>query len=81
MYDGQRYWVSYINTHGDITLGYIESDGSLMSMALEGVHPMAGAYDLAVIEGSVWVYAFDGDNTYSANKMCLTREGLDGTIN
>ena len=81
VYDGKRYWVSYINTHGDITLGYLEEDGSLASMAIENVRPMDGAYDLAVIDGSVWLYAFDGDNRYSANKMCLTREGLDPTIN
>ena len=81
VHDGKRYWVSYINAHGDITLGYLEDDGSLASMAIEGIRPMDGAYDLAVIDGSVWVYAFDGDNHYSANKMCLTREGLDPTIN
>lgn len=81
VHDGRRYWMSYINTHGDITLGYLEDDGSLASMAIEGIRPMDGAYDLAVIDGSVWVYAFDGDNRYSANKMCLTREGLDPTIN
>lgn len=80
VFDGRRYWVSYINTHGDITLGYLEEDGSLASMAIENIRPMDGAYDLAVIDGSVWIYAFDGDNRYSANKMCLTREGLDPTI-
>jgi hypothetical protein len=80
VFDGRRYWVSFLNPHGDITLGYIEQDGSLVSMAIEGIRPMNGAYDLAVIEGSVWIYAFDGDNRYSANKMCLTREGLDPTI-
>lgn len=80
VHDGRRYWASYINTHGDITLGYVEEDGSLASMAIEGIRPMDGAYDLAVIDGEVWVYAFDGDNRYSANKLCLTREGLDPTI-
>lgn len=80
VYDGKRYWVSYINTHGDLTLGYLEEDGSLASMAIEGIRPADGAYDLAVIDGSVWIYAFDGDNRYSANKMCLTREGLDPAI-
>lgn len=80
VFDGRRYWVSYINAHGDITLGYLEEDGSLASMAIEGVRPMNDAYDLAVVEGSVWVYAFDGDNRYTANKMCLTREGLDPSV-
>lgn len=80
VFDGKRYWISYINTHGDITLGYLESDGSLASMALEGIRPTDGAYDLSVIDGEVWLYAFDGDNRFSANKMCLTREGLDPTI-
>jgi hypothetical protein len=80
VFDGKRYWISYINAHGDITLGYLEEDGSLASMAIEGIRPADSAYDLAVIDGSVWLYAFDGDNRYSANKMCLTREGLDPTI-
>ncbi len=80
VFDGRRYWASYINTHGDITLGYLEEDGSLASMTIEGIRPADGAYDLAVIDGAVWIYAFDGDNRYSANKMCLTREGLDPTI-
>ncbi len=80
VHDGRRYWVSYLNTHGDIVIGYLEEDGSLASMAIENVRPMDGAYDLAVIDGAVWVYAFDGENRYSANKMCLTREGLDPTV-
>jgi len=80
VYDGKRYWVSFLSVHGDIVLGYLDENGTLVSMAIEGTRPMDAAYDLAVIDGSVWVYSFDGDNRYSANKMCLTREGLDPTI-
>lgn len=73
-FDGVYYWVSYLNFHGDVVVGYLEEDGSLLSMALEGVRPADGAYDLAVIDGSVWVYTADTAG-FSANRICLVREG------
>lgn len=73
VFDGERYWVSYLNTHGDIIVGYLEEDHSLVATALEWTRPEHGAYDLAVIDGAVWVYSVDRDTGYGAHKLCLTR--------
>lgn len=73
LFDGERYWVSYLNVHGDIVVGYLEDDHSLVSMAIEFQRPEHDAYDLAVIDGGVWVYSLDRETGYGAQKLCLTR--------
>lgn len=73
-FDGTRYWVSYVNLHGDIVVGYLDDDDTLNSMAVEGTRPLGGAYDLAVINGAVWVYAVDVEEGFNAHRMCLVRE-------
>jgi len=70
VFDGSRYWVSYINARQDVVVGYLNTDGTLVSMALEGTQPMGEAYELAVINGGVWVFAVDGAGA-GAQRLCL----------
>jgi hypothetical protein len=70
VFDGSRYWVSYINARQDVVVGYLATDGSLVSMALEGTQPMGEGYELAVINGGVWVFAVDGAGA-GAQRLCL----------
>lgn len=70
VFDGARYWVSYINDRQDVVVGYLNEQGSLVGMALEGTQPMAEAYELAVIQGAVWVFSIDGAGA-GAQRLCL----------
>lgn len=70
VFDGSRYWVSYIDARGDVVVGYLREDGTLRSMALEGTQPMAEGYELALINGGVWVFAVDGAGA-NAQRLCL----------
>ncbi|MDX2092455.1 MAG: hypothetical protein SFX73_31620 [Kofleriaceae bacterium] len=73
VFDGERYWVSYLNNHGDIVVGYLDEDHTLVAAQLEWTRPENGAYDLAVINGGVWVYSVDRNTGFGAHKLCLTR--------
>lgn len=73
-HDGTRYWVSYVNPHGDIVVGYLDGD-NLVSTSIQGTRPLNGSYDLAVVNGAVWVYAIDAETGFNANRLCLVREG------
>ena len=71
VFDGTRYWVSYINERDDVVVGTLDTaTGTLVSMALEGTQPMTEAYDLAVVSGAVWVFAVDGTGA-NAQRLCL----------
>lgn len=72
-FDGELYWISYLNEHGDIVVGYLDEDYSLVSTALEFTRPAHDAYELAVIDGAVWLYSLDGETGFGAHKLCLTR--------
>ncbi len=70
VYDGARYWVSYIDVHDDVIVGYLEADGSLASMALNGTQPQSEAYELAIVNNGLWVFAVDGGGV-GAQRICL----------
>ena len=71
VFDGQRYWGSYLDTHGNVVVGYLNDKASLSSIALTDVTPQHDAYDLVVLENGVWVFAVDGAG-FTAQKLCLT---------
>lgn len=73
VFDGTRYWISYTNIHNDIVVGYLDDNNNLVSMAIEGMRPMQDAYELAVVNGALWVYAID-ETGFNASKVCLSRE-------
>ncbi|MGE0869259.1 MAG: hypothetical protein AB7P03_11875 [Kofleriaceae bacterium] len=72
-FDGARFWVSYLNSHGDVTVGILDNNHELMALALDGNKPEPKAYELAVISGAVWVFAID-DSGYVAHRICLAAE-------
>jgi hypothetical protein len=69
VFDGARYWVSYIDARGGIVVGLL--DGSrLTSMALIGPAPSDEAYELALVDGRVIVVALSVQGNYTAHQMC-----------
>ncbi|HEY4058546.1 MAG TPA: hypothetical protein VGM39_18160 [Kofleriaceae bacterium] len=73
-FDGTHFWGTYLDIHGSLVVGYMAPDGHLRSITLSNVRPDADAYDLAVSQNEVWVYAVDGTNGYTASRVCLTAE-------
>ncbi len=69
VFDGQRYWISYLDERGDVVVGFLDENGALDGTAIEGTRPMAAAYDLAVIGGTPWAYAIDA-NGVGATRLC-----------
>lgn len=71
VFDGTRYWVSYIDYEkANLVVGFVDERGKLIATALEGTEPRADAYDLVMMNGSVWVFAVD-TNGYGAQRLCL----------
>jgi len=71
VFDGSRYWVSYIDARGDIVVGYLDGSNHLVSMALIGPKPARDAYELVMVDNHPWVFSVDPANGYMAHRMCL----------
>lgn len=70
VFDGAHYWISYINLRDDVVIGYLDHKGTLISMALEGTQPAGEGYELAMVNGGLWVFAVDGAGV-NAQRLCL----------
>ena len=72
LWDGQRFWVSYLDARGDIVVGYLDGgdSGHYVSMAIVGPRPGMQAYDLVLIGGQVWAVSFDTSG-YTAHRICI----------
>ncbi|MDQ3341159.1 MAG: hypothetical protein M4D80_38895 [Myxococcota bacterium] len=71
VFDGTHYWISYINLRQDVVVGTLDTkQGTLVSMALEGTQPMTDGYELAIVNGAVWVFSVDGAGA-NASRLCL----------
>jgi hypothetical protein len=74
LFDGERYWVGYIDPiKHDLVIGYIDENGGLVSTPMYGVTPKADAYDMIVMNGSLWVFSAD-ETGYGAQRICLAHE-------
>lgn len=73
-FDGKRFWVSFINKHDNVSIGYLDEKGKLIAMGLFNIIPETNAFDMLVANGETWVYAADGVNGYTASRVCLEPE-------
>ena len=73
VFDGQRYWVSYLDVRGDVIVGFVDGDGQVVSMSLAGPQPQHGAYELAMVDNAPWVFSLDATG-YTAHRMCIVQE-------
>jgi hypothetical protein len=69
LWDGSKMWISYLDTRGDVIVGYMNADRHLVTMSLGGPKPFTSAYQLALVGGKPWVFAFD-DTGYSGYQLC-----------
>ena len=74
VYDGTRFWVSYIGPHGDLTVGFLDQYNRLQMLDLIGVRPQGSAYDLVMIGGAPWVVSVDTANGFAAHELCATQQ-------
>ena len=70
VFDGARYWVSYLDLRGDIIVGFLDEHNQLVSTSVFGPKPHRDAYELAMVDGKPWVFSVDPLNGYVANALC-----------
>ncbi|HTL36198.1 MAG TPA: hypothetical protein VL326_23865 [Kofleriaceae bacterium] len=70
LFDGQNFWISYLDARGDVIVGFMDADRHLVTMSLGGPHPYDSAYQLAMVEGAPWVFALD-DTGYTGHRLCI----------
>lgn len=69
-FDGTRFWISYVDGHGDVVAGFVDEKGRLNSRVLTGIHPEVGdAYDLAVFGDGPWLVGV-GNDELGALRIC-----------
>jgi hypothetical protein len=72
LWDGHRFWISYLDATGAIVVGYLDGGdtGKYVSTMVVGPRPGASAYELAMIDGQVWVVSFVSDGI-AASRLCI----------
>lgn len=70
MFDGTNFWVSYLDTRGDILVGFLDANHHPVTMSLAGPKPSSQAYDLVMIQGAPWIVSLD-NGTASAYRLCV----------
>jgi len=74
VWDGTRFWVSYIGPHGDITVGFLDQWNRMHMLDLIGIRPQGTAYDLVMIGGSPWLVSLDNANGFAAHELCVAQQ-------
>jgi hypothetical protein len=65
VFDGTRTWISYLDPHGTVTVGFLDEAGTFHSRGLT----TTGAYELANTGNGTWVVGVD-DAKFSATRVC-----------
>ncbi len=71
VFDGTRTWISYLDVHGNVIVGFLDGKGGLVTRALQGIQPQRDAYELAYFADAMWIVAVD-DRGYGAQRLCAT---------
>ena len=73
VFDGTRTWLSYLDAHGQVVVGFLGPDGKLVGRVLDE-SPSNGAYELAMINGAPWMVTANATGYY-AYEMCVAPIG------
>lgn len=74
VFDGQRYWASFLDAEGHVEVGFIDAQNQLNVIKLSDTRPQSDAYQLVMINGSVWVIGLDPPG-YTAHRVCAASAG------
>lgn len=71
LFDGKNFWVSFIDDRGQVVAGIVDmTTGHVRSMAVQGPRPFGTSYELAMVEGSPWVFTLD-ETGYAGHRLCV----------
>jgi hypothetical protein len=71
LFDGERFWLSYIDVRGDVVVGFLDEKNRPVTMSLGAPQPERAGYELVLVNGQPTVFSLD-DNGYTAYRMCTT---------
>jgi hypothetical protein len=72
LWDGARYWASYLDATDRIVVGYVDAGGSLVRAQLPDAAPASKAYELGMLDGQVWVFGVEPTTrSLSASRLCI----------
>lgn len=74
LFDGQRFWLSYLDARGDVIVGFLDDHHKAITMSLGAPQPERSAYELVMLNGSPTVFSLD-NNGYTAYTMCVDTIG------
>jgi len=71
LFDGSNFWVSYIDDRGQVNVGIVDmATHHVRTLAVSGPRPFDSSYELAMVEGSPWVFTVD-ENGYAGHRLCV----------
>jgi hypothetical protein len=68
VFDGVRYWTSYLDASGAVVVGYQDTNGVLRSTQL-ATKPRHDAYELAIVDHEPWIVGLDASGL-AATRLC-----------
>jgi hypothetical protein len=69
LFDGAATWVSYLDSAGDVHVGFFDAAGNVVETNLAGPRPTSTAYELALIGGAPWIVDVDASG-FAGYKIC-----------
>lgn len=73
LFDGERFWVSYLDTRGDVIVGFLDENHNPVTMSLGAPQPERAAFELLMINNAPTVVSLD-ENGYTAYRMCVDEQ-------
>lgn len=70
LFDGQRFWVSYLDARGDVVVGFLDKDLHPRTLSLGAPKPERAAYEFVMIDGRPTIFSVE-DTGYTAYSMCV----------
>lgn len=69
LFDGKRFWISYLDTRGDVIVGYLDEDMRPKTLSLGDPQPERSAYELIMLDGRPTIFSAE-ETGYKAYSLC-----------
>lgn len=70
VFDGTNHWVSYLDSRGDVVVGFLDVNRKPVTMSLGAPTPERTGFELVMVDGAPWVFSVDAGG-YTAYRMCV----------